>query len=545
MFFNFFRKKGWSSPVKNPWRAEEESIYHFIQRHQKRGDFGLENSSIELPDATRFFGEKSLRWVAGGLDGVFGGDSSSKEAQRGARSLFKLIKRAAWDPSEKRIGTLYNRLLQEHISSVVDLICDRVSEEDRETQMHVRSLAEWFIKSAPDRNPVKMGLGLLGALSSQDENKDLFLLFGMHEEFSVYSAAILQRISSDGEQTLWKLAQAVQGWGRDQIIYRLQETQNPKIKKWLVKEGCASTHDGSTTIICARVGELHHLLQQPDLENALFEGACSILDRLISSPLGHIHESIKLYPEGVEAVKLLLQHLEKRELGKKELGVSHFNVLKNILDFVNDRWKRSDWAELEALGWTAEFRKNLAQKIDALLEENRWKERILNGLKQKEHLAFWNASQAAQALGWDMWPYWYERIKACKSTFSEWFHLVQLTKEDRIDAVVELAEKLLPLQEIASGPGEELGVGEKYRAHQDLDSILQDLGKFPGKGIRLILAGLRSPVIRNRNFAIRALDTWGKAYFTDEIKSALKRALEEEPCKDVKTKLKEIIQKNG
>ncbi|NTF97840.1 hypothetical protein [Rhizobium rhizogenes] len=75
----------------------------------------------------------------------------------------------------------------------------------------------------------------------------------------------------------------------------------------------------------------------------------------------------------------------------------------------------------------------------------------------------------------------------------------------------------------------ELGIGPEFAHHHALDFILQDLGQFPTVGWTLIKAGLRSRVIRNRNFALRALGAWGRDSWSAEILDALHSARENEP----------------
>jgi hypothetical protein len=91
-----------------------------------------------------------------------------------------------------------------------------------------------------------------------------------------------------------------------------------------------------------------------------------------------------------------------------------------------------------------------------------------------------------------------------------WYFVMQTDALERIDRVVALAEERLPLEQIATGPADELGLGPKFEHHSALDFVLQDLSRFPGKGWPLVRAALRSPVVRNRNMAVRALAAWGK-----------------------------------
>jgi hypothetical protein len=76
--------------------------------------------------------------------------------------------------------------------------------------------------------------------------------------------------------------------------------------------------------------------------------------------------------------------------------------------------------------------------------------------------------------------------------------------------VVEFAEETLDLAGIATGAADELGLGRGFESHSCLNYVLQDLRHFPGKGAALIEAGLRSPVVRNRNMAVAALAGWSR-----------------------------------
>jgi hypothetical protein len=118
---------------------------------------------------------------------------------------------------------------------------------------------------------------------------------------------------------------------------------------------------------------------------------------------------------------------------------------------------------------------------------------------------------------------------------------MQQTNESRINEVLAFAESVLPLDQIETGPGDELGVGPNFQPHQALDWVLQDLRRFPGRGWRLIKAGLRSPVVRNRNMAINALSEWDSRFWRAEMRTEVERALDIEPRTDVKKRLADAL----
>lgn len=74
-----------------------------------------------------------------------------------------------------------------------------------------------------------------------------------------------------------------------------------------------------------------------------------------------------------------------------------------------------------------------------------------------------------------------------------------------------------------------MGLGPEWAPHSDLDFVLQGLGAFPGKGWSLIRAGVRSPVIRNRYTALKALSAWERGRWPPDAEEHLRQALAAEP----------------
>jgi hypothetical protein len=111
---------------------------------------------------------------------------------------------------------------------------------------------------------------------------------------------------------------------------------------------------------------------------------------------------------------------------------------------------------------------------------------------------------------------------------------------ERIRRVIAFAEANLPLDEIATGPSDELGLGPAYSAHSCLDFIVQEMRREEVFGVRLVAAALRSPVVRNRNMAVAALEQhpveeWGSSLIGD-----LRRAAAEEPDEELRERIKAV-----
>ena len=112
----------------------------------------------------------------------------------------------------------------------------------------------------------------------------------------------------------------------------------------------------------------------------------------------------------------------------------------------------------------------------------------------------------------------------------------------RIDRALALAEQQIPLDQIATGPALESGLGRTYALHGELDFILSSLDRFPRKGWPFIAAALRSPVIRNRNLAIRTLSAWGLENWPTEARSLVEQVMRDEPDEEVKQRQKRLIE---
>jgi hypothetical protein len=132
-----------------------------------------------------------------------------------------------------------------------------------------------------------------------------------------------------------------------------------------------------------------------------------------------------------------------------------------------------------------------------------WTSKIHQGMSSDDPFLFGTAIEAAKLFGIDTWDICFDRLQ--RGDDDLWYVVMQTDDPIRIDRLVRFAEERLPLEEIATGPADELGLGPQFRAHWALDFVLQDARRFPGKGWPLIRAGLQSPVTRNRNRSVRAL----------------------------------------
>lgn len=90
-------------------------------------------------------------------------------------------------------------------------------------------------------------------------------------------------------------------------------------------------------------------------------------------------------------------------------------------------------------------------------------------------------------------------------------------------------------------PADALGLGSEWEEHSNLDFIVQELRRFPGRGWRLVETALQSPVVRNRNMALQVLNHWDEAIWPDQARLALIRARNAEPDGDVRERIDHLL----
>ena len=111
---------------------------------------------------------------------------------------------------------------------------------------------------------------------------------------------------------------------------------------------------------------------------------------------------------------------------------------------------------------------------------------------------------------------------------------------DDIDDVLALADELLPLDDLATGPTTDIGF-DGPPDHHLFDLIVSKLDQHPGKGWPFIKTGLRNRTIRNRTMAIRALTAWTRATIPPAAADIVRDALAIEPDPTVATAMRHLL----
>jgi hypothetical protein len=272
-------------------------------------------------------------------------------------------------------------------------------------------------------------------------------------------------------------------------------------------------------------------LSEDHVDRELLTAAGEIIQALIS---GGPAESMDDYEDARPVIQSYLGHMASSAETIEDF--LHVNSIRGYLDDDESRW-----TERYDAGWTAECRDRLRSQCDAILGRPEWSNRIRAKLSSEDELAFAHADQAAKALGIDTWDIHWRRLQEKPADPGRWYHVMALCNDDRIGTIIEFADANLDLAVVATGAADELGLGRGFEQHSCLDYVLQELHRFPNRGSRLIEAGLKSPVVRNRNMAVAALAAWPRSQWPGGLDKSLKRAVGCEPNEDVRGRMQKTL----
>jgi hypothetical protein len=496
-------------------RRETPSIFDHLKAHVPRHGPGLTEGGETLPDES-----DDNMWAPGAQDGVlthhWAGQADPGEVARVSAALVE----AASRPSRKDSGAfeaLYEAVREVRVISLVEDVLGgvRASGIDPEGCYQV---AYRLATEGRHREPVKLGIALLGMFDA-GHHRDELMTLGRHDEFTLFAAVALENREDEGaEADLWDLARNVRGWGRVHIVERLADTRDPQLRNWILREGFRNeVMDAYLAGIAAETGGLvEALASNPDDE--LLDAACGILSALADEhgPM----QGMPGYPEGEQATALFLAHMATRA---RELR--HFLAIHTLRAYAEGQWP------------------DLAARCTEILDRPLWADVARQDLGSRDSGTFFEAVRVCEILGVPSLRELLNRLRTVdRFDAAAWSGAVRQAGSGEIDEVVALACDLLPLAEIASGPDGEMGLGPRFAPHSCLDSLLQELGTWPGRGVPLVLAGLASPVVRNRNMAVRALDGWGRDAWPAGAREAVVTALAREPDEDVRGRLRALLE---
>lgn len=355
---------------------------------------------------------------------------------------------------------------------------------------------------------VKYALSVLELLAAaQGPWRETVRTLALADELTLYCVFVACRWENKDEE-LFAMAKQVRGWGRVHAVREL-EPVSQEIKTWLLDEGWDNdVLPAYTALACAQRGGLRERLEQEPLSRAQLDAAGGLIQALLDEgPVSNISRM-------EDAEELLLAYMAQVE--RAELTLGDLNVVRGILSAAAE-----DELDLSQVRTRAEV----------LFASQASRRAVEQALERGEGFSL------AAALGLA----WQEKLlealeRDFAGTYSQLYLILAPEQELWVDRALAVCEKNLP-RELATGPKDWTFAPPEEPRYNWLDYTVQFLKPFPGRGLELALTALEAPVIRNRNMALNALESWREAGWS--FPEAVVQALERLNVSEVHDKLRE------
>lgn len=511
------------------WKTDE-SIYKFITDNLTEKD-RLIDSAIDLPDE-KPAAENELRWAPGLIDSMFG-PQDSEESKLIIEELAKLLKHISVYGDKRSEARFYQLITEtDSIITIIDDLLERATNLSLAINPHLFEFAKAMSFKTAHRNSVKVGVALIGICKGISVIHQIKTI-ALHDEFTVFAIVAISNMTDDVVNDLWEIAKKVDGWGKIQVVDRLAKMELPnEIKTWLITDGYKnSIMYEELAYTCAVNGELHNILKKENVDNNIFKASADIIGALIA---GGPAEDFSDYQFASVLVENFVRHAKSQAN-----EIYHFVVLNQLKDFLTDL--QNALTEESKNGWTQDIISNCLIDIVGILSNKDWSPLAMAALNSDDSITFWNGKQAAKILHIDIWEIVWQKLKANPHESSLWYDVTHEAKIDNVNEVIQFYISTYPLSEIATGPGNMLGLGLDYAKYQSFDNVITLLEDYPAKGEPIILAALDSPVTRNRNMAIKVLHKWGKQNWSVQLSLKLEQLSDMEPDNHTKANIFRIL----
>lgn len=493
----------------------EYSILSYIKEHIKEGTLPDDFSLPKIED------ENQLTFEDGAMDGIRIYHMSGSEIDK--EKLVQILTLINEEAVNEATALLYDYCKTNTALNTIDEMQQYIIEHEEELEagkFFEFAVEQVFEGTMPE--VIKVGLSILELFDIEDENlKNIIRELGLSNEFTLFVLFLMRKWENASEE-IFELAKKVKGWGRIHAIEQLEVTTE-EMEVWLLTEGIHNTIIPEySALTCYEKSNMQKRLKQT-MSYQEYHGAGQIIESLLNESKGP--GPVVGFSAVENPVELLHTFLEKSE--EYSLAAEDYQIILTILDYVMQR-KEKEYMEI-------------AQKCQSILSSKECIMTVKKAVKEGEYF------ELAKNLGLE---YKEEVMNKIKSDLRKnYYHLnVLISEEQYVDELIALYEEQLPLDKMGTGADNKMGLGEEYKDYQVLIYLVQFLNRYVGKGIRLIKTALNSPVINNRNLAIKTLNDWTELEnknikeISEEIYQELLRVKELEVLEDVKEKIVQLIE---
>lgn len=401
---------------------------------------------------------------------------------------------------------------------VADVLVRECTERDLDGG-RLREVGRWLAENGGRRAAVAVGIILLG-VAGDTRDRSLLLLLGALEDLTLYATVALLRSQPDRDRAVFELARRVDGWGRIHAVERLAGTGDPEIKGWLLREGYRNgIMNEYLAHLAATTGDLAGALAADPVDDDLIDGAGGILLALCN---GGPARDMTDYEDGPVAVERYLV-----QVGRRPPVLGRMAIVGTL-----DR-------SLAGLPWDGPVRAALSARCTGLTDRADWRATLTDAVGSDDLEVFRPAIWPATTIGVPIRDRLKHHLPAAPFDMDLWWPLVDDPGD--FDEVVELATELLPLDDLATGPGSTFALFAGPTGV--LDVVVSRLADHPGTGWPLIRAALSNETIHNRNMALQALAAWPTV--PAEVAAAVREAARIEPDDRLRAAMTALLADGG
>lgn len=499
------------------WDAQRPSLYARLeQTYEQAHPLPWDNNVLPCQPLE---GSDEVFWAPGALEGTMIYHFGSGGGDTGAEEILSRLQQATGKPNASTMQALYDLIIQGSPLHYIDELLKAIPTAEGLRADRLNALLLFLCTRSPDQNAIKFAMALL-VFFPQQQSVDLLQVLGRHDEFTLYAVVALRSMLTPEHyaERWFAMAQRVDGWGRVHLMERMPEMLDDKMRGWLLREGFSnSVMNEYTAVNCAVHGELCKALAS-EHDDALLLGAAEIVCALLNEDSV---PGMSVYDDAVETCQRYLQNV----IAQQPAHPLHYLTAKRI----------GEWARQEA-SLPPSLSARLATMSAEILALNLWDDVTRQALAGDAGYLFNLAIDVCRDRQNDPFPLLFARQRDMPES-TLWYQLMQTEDINQAIQVCSLAETQFDLNALASGPTLSSGTGPKWNVHRHLDSLLQELKRFPETGWSLLKAALRSPVIRNRQMALNALEAWPLNSLSVHL-HYIEECVESEPYEEVQQRLK-------
>jgi hypothetical protein len=498
-------------------RRRSRSIYEHILAHIEPGEFGLREGGEALPDDAEFETAGGLGWAPGARDGTslrYGPapDDPEERMQEIHRALLEL----AAQPGRRARSVMTELFRAGAERAVVRGLVSRLRDEPPSDADALYTELRTILLETRSRDEFKFAIAIVGSYG-RVEDGDVFRAIARHEEFTFNAAMALAYGVEDFVGEWLALLPDVSGWGATELSGLLSHTEDERVHGVLLRRGAAIGNALDLAVRC----RLHEALISDDVDDLLLRGARSILDGLTWSFTEP--ESLFDYPDAGVAVERFLELLADRASTLDELITAYeLGFFLEPEDDAPDPEERE--RALASVGFDDARIERVQELSRTIVARPEWRTMTAAALASDDRGERGLAIEAAVRLRIPLRDHLVRCIESDPNDSFAWYHLTRGADAEEIAEVVRLAERVLDLDALASGPTLSV-LGPPDGPYHAADNVVCELKRFPGVGERILLAALESPSIRQRRVALHALSRWPRETVGQNVLDAVERRL--------------------